>query len=140
MITKHALTKLLRAGESYRVERTSSATNTDKFCQAICAFANDLPNGGQPGYLLLGVKDDGTLSGLRVTDELQQQMAALRSDGNILPLPLMTLEKVTFPGGDVLVVEVKPSLFPPVRYCGRVWVRIGPRKDVASEVEERLLV
>ena len=35
--------KLLNDIESDRVERTISTTNTDKFAQAICAFANDLP-------------------------------------------------------------------------------------------------
>ncbi|MEI9479395.1 MAG: ATP-binding protein, partial [Deltaproteobacteria bacterium] len=138
MMTKRTLTKLFKGGESYRLERTVSTTNTDKFCQAICAFSNDLPNCGMPGYLLVGVKDDGTLAGLKVTDELLQNIAALRSDGNILPLPLMSVEKFAFAAGDVLAVEVKPSMFPPVRYRGRVWVRIGPRKDIASEAEERV--
>ena len=41
--------------ESDRVERTISTTNTDKFGQAICAFANDLPDHRQAGYLLLGI-------------------------------------------------------------------------------------
>lgn len=50
-----ALDKLIQSTESYRIEKTSSTTNTDKFCQAICAFSNDLPGGGQPGYLLIGV-------------------------------------------------------------------------------------
>lgn len=35
---------LLNDIESDRVERTFSTTNTDKFGQAICAFANDLPD------------------------------------------------------------------------------------------------
>ena len=52
---------LLNDIENDRVERTISTTNTDKFGQAICAFANDLPNHQQPGYLFLGVKDDGTV-------------------------------------------------------------------------------
>ena len=92
MMTKRTLAQLLKAGESYRLERTVSTTNTDKFCQAICAFSNDLPNGGKPGYLLIGVKDDGIVSGLKVTDDLMQNIAALRSDGNILPLPQMAVE------------------------------------------------
>lgn len=37
---------------------------------------------------------------------------------------------------DVLVAEVQPSEFPPVRYRGRVWVRVGPRKSTATEAEE----
>ena len=47
--------------ESDRAERTLSTTNTDKFGQAICAFANDMPNHKMPGYLFLGVDDDGTI-------------------------------------------------------------------------------
>ena len=38
-----------------------------------------------------------------------------------------------------MVAEVSPSLLPPVRYRGRVFVRIGPRRDIASEAEERIL-
>ena len=51
----------------------------------------------------------------------------------------MTVEKFTFEDGDVLVAEVQPSEFPPVRYRGRVWVRVGPRKSIASEAEEKIL-
>lgn len=49
----------------------------------------------------------------------------------------MTVERFVLEGGDLLVVEVKPSEFPPVRYRGRIWVRIGPRKSIASEAEEK---
>ncbi|MEM9681242.1 MAG: hypothetical protein AAF901_13040, partial [Bacteroidota bacterium] len=32
----------------------------DKLGPAICAFSNDLPDNKKEGYLLLGVRDDGT--------------------------------------------------------------------------------
>jgi ATP-dependent DNA helicase RecG len=139
MVLQSDILKIAASGESYRVERTISTKDTDKFCQAICAFANDLPKSGMPGYLLIGVSDDGILSGLKVTDELLKNITAIRSDGNILPVPQMTTEKFSFPEGDILVVEVQPSYLQPVRYRGRVWVRIGPRKDIASDAEERVL-
>ena len=53
---KDEIQTLLNDLENDRVERTISTTNTDKFGQAICAFANDLPNHQLPGYLFLGVK------------------------------------------------------------------------------------
>lgn len=130
---------LLHSTETYRVERTISTGNMDKFCEAICAFANDLPDSRKKGYLLIGANDDGSLSGLKVNDDLLKKIAAIRSDGNILPLPVMTVDKVEFPEGDLLVAEVSPSLLPPVRYRGRTFVRIGPRRDIASEAEERIL-
>ena len=126
--------------ENDRVERTISTTNTDKFGQAICAFANDLPNHAMSGYLFLGVKDNGELSGIKVTDDLLKNVAAIRTDGNIQPQPSMTVEKVSLDGIDMVMVKVEPSAFPPVRYKGRIWVRIGPRKGVANEEDERILM
>lgn len=140
MITKETLQQLLHSTETYRVERTTSTTSTDKFCEAICAFANDMPNSHEKGYLIIGAHDDGKLSGLKVDDALITSIASLRSSGNILPLPVMSVERFCFPDGDVLVAEVSPSLIPPVRYRGRVFIRIGPRRDIASEAEERLLM
>lgn len=139
MLTEGQLIRLLFDLEADRIERTVSVTNTDKFGQAICAFANDLPNHRQPGYLLIGVKDDGKLSGLTVTDELLKNLGGIRSDGNVLPQPLMNVAKFSLDGGDVAVVETFPSDLPPVRYKGRVHIRVGPRKAVANEQEERVL-
>ena len=139
MISKAEIQDLLHSTETYRIERTISTGNMDKFCEAICAFANDLPDSHKKGYLIIGAYDDGQLSGLKVDDDLLKKIAAIRSDGNILPLPVMTVDKVEFPEGDLLVAEVSPSLLPPVRYRGRTFIRIGPRRDIASEAEERLL-
>lgn len=40
MLTKDEIQSLLHSTEAYRVERTVSTGNMDKFCEAICAFAN----------------------------------------------------------------------------------------------------
>ena len=139
MITKEEIQELLHSTETYRVERTTSTNDMDKFQEAICAFSNDLPNSRKNGYLILGAYDNGTLSGLKVTDALLKKIAAIRSDGNILPVPVMSVERFVFPEGEVLVAEVTPSMLPPVRYRGRTFIRIGPRRDIATEAEERLL-
>lgn len=140
MPTPELVQALLQDLESDRIERTVSTSNTDKFAQAVCAFSNDLPNHQQPGYLLIGVDDAGRLSGLQVTDQLLQNLGALRSDGNIQPLPALQVSRCSLPGGDVAVVQVHPSDLPPVRYKGQVWIRVGPRKAIASEQEERMLM
>ncbi len=139
MITSEELRGLLLDLESDRVERTVSTGKTDKFAEAVTAFSNDLSNRRQPGYLILGAKDDGTSSGLVVTDQLLQNLAALRSDGNIQPLPVINVAKFDLAEGQVAVVEVQPSDLPPVRYKGQVHVRIGPRRGIATEQEERML-
>ena len=140
MITKDELLDLLKSTETYRVEKTISTTNMDKFCEAICAFANDMPNSKKNGYLLIGVNDDGSRNGLKVTDELLLKLSAIRTDGNILPLPVMTVDYIPFEDGDVVVVEVTPSVLPPVRYRGRTFIRVSARKDIATREEEDILV
>ncbi len=138
-ITKDEIQELLHSTETYRVERTTSTGDMDKFQEAICAFANDLPNSRKNGYLILGAYDNGELSGLKVTDDLLKKIAAIRSNGNILPIPVMSVDRFQFPEGDLLVAEVSPSDLPPVRYRGRTFIRIGPRRDIATEAEERIL-
>ena len=91
MITKDEIQELLHSTETYRVERTTStdersksrgqvrldyalqgerrrepAGDMDKFQEAICAFANDLPNSRKNGYLLLGAYDNGGKNGGKV--------------------------------------------------------------------------
>lgn len=106
MLTETEVKKLLNDIENERVERTISTTNTDKFAQAVCAFANDIRNSDLPGFLFIGANDDGTLSGLTVSDELLRNLAGLRSDGNILPSPALMVYKMVFLKGEIAVVEV----------------------------------
>ncbi|MHB1157626.1 MAG: RNA-binding domain-containing protein [Phycisphaerales bacterium] len=130
---------LLADLESFRVERTESLTNTDKFCEAICAFANDMPGCGEPGYLFVGVDKKGNPSGANIDERLLETLAGLRDNGNILPLPTMHVFKDKTQGIDIAVVEVQPSDMPPVRYKQTVWIRTGPSKDRATSEQERRL-
>lgn len=138
-MTDAELQRLLEDAESDRVEFKESAANVDRIRQAICAFANDMPGHGKPGVIFIGLRDDGSCANLAVTDELLRTLADMRSDGNILPIPLMTVRKRTLRGCEMALVVVQPSDIPPVRYRGRAWIRIGPRRALASEQEERVL-
>ena len=124
------------------MERTISTTDTQKFCEAICAFANDMAGEGKPGYLFIGADEKtGEPNGSQVTDKLLQVLSGLSADGNILPPPAMIVYKMALSSGkgDIAVVEVLPSDIPPVRYKGVVRIRRGPRKGIANESEERIL-
>ena len=59
MITKDEIQELLHSTETYRVERTTSTGDMDKFQEAICAFANDLSGSRKKGYLILRAYDNG---------------------------------------------------------------------------------
>jgi ATP-dependent DNA helicase RecG len=67
-MTDEELGRLLANVESDRSERQQSLADPDKVRQAICTFANDLPNHGSPGVLFIGAKDDGSCAGLAITD------------------------------------------------------------------------
>jgi ATP-dependent DNA helicase RecG len=134
-----ALEQLFQDLESDRVERKASDADRNKIRQAVCAFANDLPNHRQPGVIFIGVNDDGSCASLSITDDLLLRLAEMRSDGNILPFPVLTVGKKTIDGCDVVAVVVEPSDAPPVRFHGRVWIRVGPRRASATAEEERRL-
>ncbi len=134
------LEELLQDIESDRAERKESLSDKDRIGQAICAFANDLPNHGLPGVVFVGARDDGTCANLNLTDRLLQTLGGMRSDGNILPLPTMTVEKRTLRGCDHAIIIVEPSHAPPVRYKGVSWIRVGPRRARATAEEERRLI
>src|SRR5262245_49079888 len=103
------LLKLLQDLESDRVERKVSGADRDRICEAICAVANDLPNHQRPGVLFIGVGDDGSCAHLTITDELLLALAGMRSDGNIMPFPAMTVQKKILRGCELAVVVVEPA-------------------------------
>ena len=142
-LTDEDLLALIHDLESDRAERkqTWKGDAPEKGRQAVCAFANDLPNHGQPGVLMVGVKDDGTPMGPEfvVTDELLMTLADIKTDGKITPPPTLTVAKRHLLGREVAVVTVWPADAPPVRLEGRIWIRTGPRRGQASAQDERVL-
>jgi len=128
--------------ESDCVERKQSFQGEapKKVREAVCSFANDLAGHGVPGVVLIGVHDNGTIMpGFVVSDELLLSLASIKTDGNIVPPPSLFVEKRLLQGGDVAVVTVLPCDTPPVRYQGRVHVRWGPRRGLATAQDERIL-
>lgn len=140
MIDEAKVRTLIQDLESDRIERTISIRE-DKLGPAVCALSNDFSNHKQSGYILLGLNDDGSFAGKIWKDEDLQQIGNIKTNGNVLPQPTLVVSQVfSFDKGEVVVIEVKPSLYPPVRYNGRCWIRIGPRRDKATIDEERILV
>jgi ATP-dependent DNA helicase RecG len=127
--------------ESETVERKESISGDvpKKIRQAICAFANDLPDTKREGVIFVGVKDNGTPTGLPITDQLLLTLSQMKDDGNILPIPSMSVNKHTLNGTDVAVITVQPADMPPVRCYGEIRIRTGPRKAIASAQDERIL-
>lgn len=139
--TEAELLQIIATGEADCVEFKESLAGDapTRIREAICAFANDLAGHEKPGLVFVGVKDDGTIGHLAVTDRLLQQLADMKTDGNIVPPPSLTVAKHTLQGKEVAVVAVQPSNSPPVRFKGAIHVRIGPRRSIATAQDERIL-
>lgn len=139
--TDEQLLEIIAAGESDRVEFKESLQGDSPkgIRQAICAFANDLPNHEEPGIAFVGVEKDGTLLGEPITEAMLLQLADMKTDGNIVPPPTLMVEKRVLQGQEVAIVVVQPSDSTPVRFKGTIQVRIGPRRGIAVAQEERIL-
>ena len=58
------LRKLVAGGEGLRLEFKAKANHPDKIARSLCSFCN-----ASGGTLLLGINDDGLISGVRYPDE-----------------------------------------------------------------------
>jgi ATP-dependent DNA helicase RecG len=140
MLSDDELRRLLHQFEADHVERTVSVTDRRKFGEAICAFANDLPDRRSVGVLFVGVKDNGDCANIAIEEKLLQLLMGFRTDGTILPPPVFAVRCHRLDGCTMAIVEVTPSDNPPIKYDGRVCIRIGPRRGFATSEEERRLI
>jgi ATP-dependent DNA helicase RecG len=139
MLDPNDIVRLLKDTETDLVERKESLSDKNRVFQAICAYANDLPGHAEPGYIIVGARDDGSPAGLEITDPLLLTLAGMRDSGKVLPIPHMDVHSVAIGANRVAVIRVFPSDSPPVRLDGQVWIRVGPRRALASAEEERRL-
>lgn len=126
-----------------RVERPNlefkqDASGRDALRRAIGALSNDLGSHGV-GHLVIGVDKHGRAVGTDVSDEALLQVANIRNEGKILPLPVMAVDRASFDRVPCVVVRVEPSPHPPVAVDGVVWVRPGPTTRRATPDDERVL-
>jgi len=136
-MTDEELIRLARERrEGPHVEFKRSPSDRRDIRRTVCAFANDLANSGTPGVLFVGLEDDGSCAKLVVDDCLLQNLSQIRDEGSILPRPSIEVRRLAVDGCEIAVLVVHPSAFPPVRYDGRVWVRVGSTNRQATPEEE----
>lgn len=141
VLSDEELLQIIAADESDRVEFKEALAGDapTRIREAICAFANDLPGRQEPGFVLIGLNRNRRIIGVEVTDRLLRQLADMKTDGNIVPPPSLSVEKRTLNDKDIAVVAVQPSNSPPVRFRGAIHVRTGPRRGIATAQDERML-
>jgi hypothetical protein len=127
------LIRLIAAGEVGGAERKAGLP-AGGLGPSVAAFAN---SGG--GWLLLGVRDDGTICGFKAPgrahahDWVRDQLQAA-----VDPLPEFRTATVSTANGDVIVIRVLPSAVTPhlVRATGVVYVRVpGGKRPADSQAK-----
>jgi predicted HTH transcriptional regulator len=117
------LEEWLRQGEGPTLDFKYRLDNPHKTAQAMCAFAN-----AQGGRLLVGVKDNGTIKGVRAQEEWHaiEQAALLYTQPQLSPQPKVWKHL----GKEVLEIEILPHPKKPVLAKGEdgtwlAWYRDG---------------
>jgi ATP-dependent DNA helicase RecG len=125
------------ASESERVEWKQSQADVGDILHAACALANDLADSRRPGFLVLGIANDGRIVGVQGNlDQEQQKLANRLSSTRLLPTPTYSMEAVEREGKNVLVVRIDPYPVPPVVVVdGTAWIRRGTVTERAREAD-----
>jgi ATP-dependent DNA helicase RecG len=125
------------ASESERVEWKQSQADVSDILHAACALANDLADSRRPGFLVLGIANDGRIAGLPGDlDQEQQKLANRLSSTRLLPTPTYNMEIVERDGKNLLVVRIDSYPVPPVvTVDGTAWIRRGTVTERAREAD-----
>lgn len=134
------LLELVRNGENSGVEFKRDDVHPDELAKELCALANL-----EGGHVLLGVEDDGTISGLtRTAAQAEQWVMNICRGDNLRPPLIPYWETIDVDGRTVGVVTL-PADLPDKPYeakRGRAWVvyiRRGTTSVEASREEQARL-
>ncbi len=121
---KKELLKLIGTGEGLTLEfKENIGSNLGK---EICAFANT--NGGK---IILGIKDDGDVSGIKITNSLKSQIQDYAR--NMDPAFSVETEDVE----NILVIHVPEGRGKPYSVNGQFFIRVGANSQQLSRNEVR---
>ena len=132
MDDKHFLQSLIREGEHQQQDFKYKVSDAQKLAKSVSAFANT-----DGGRLLIGVRDDGNMSGVRSEEEIyMMHLAAYRY---CRPEASIKFDTYHVDGRTIVVATIPPSDRRPI--CAvdengklRAYIRIADENIVASPV------
>ena len=132
----HYLQRLIDEGEHQRQDFKYKVTDANKLAKSVSAFANT--NGGR---LLVGVRDDGHLSGVRSEEEIYMLQEA--ATHYCQPAADISFETFVAEGRTIVVATVPEASCKPIRaLCDdgkwRAYIRVDDENFVASPVHVRI--
>lgn len=135
------LKRLVRSGEGLETEFKLKTNHPEKIMKEVVAFANT-----SGGKLIIGVSDDGRLSGLKFPEE-DRYILEKAMDKYIYPMVDYEVELVKLPEDkSILIYDIKPSPFKPhyVAIDGnsenrKAYVRVADKSIQASKEVREIL-
>ena len=132
MDDKRYLTSLIREGEHQQQDFKYRVSDACKLAKSVSAFANT-----DGGRLLIGVRDDGHLSGVRSEEEIYMMHQAAYK--YCRPEASIKFDTYHVDGRTIVIATVPPSERRPVCAIGedgktRAYIRIADENIVASPV------
>ena len=132
MDDKRYLLSLIREGEHQQQDFKYRVTDARKLAKSVSAFANT-----DGGRLLIGVRDDGHLSGVRSEEEIYMMHQAAYK--YCKPEPSIKFETFHADGRTIVVCTIPPSDKRPICTIDeegkqRAYIRIADENIVASPV------
>ena len=125
--------KLILEGEGQSLDFKKRITSCEKIAKTMVSFANN-----KGGRLLVGVSDDGTISGLKSEEEDRYM---LNQAANLFCKPALEpiFEEIYVDDKLVLVVEIKESTSKPHYAMGEdkkwwVYIRVKDKSILASKI------
>lgn len=125
-----SIDELWRQGENSAVEFKSASVRADNLAREMVAFANT-----DGGAILLGVEDDGHVSGLKAAFDYEEWAANIARN-NVVPALEVRLSIQRLEAQRVLLIEVPKGRDKPYQTSANQFlVRIGSTNRVATQPE-----
>ncbi len=124
------ITDILSQGENSAVEFKSAATTPEMVAREMISFANT--NGG---VILVGVEDDGTVSGVDTGKQNETWASNIARDAVVPPLNVDS-QIVDYQGNNLLCIDVPKGKHKPYQsVSGKYYIRVGSTNRTPSQVE-----
>ncbi len=128
MSTVANIQTLIQQGENTQIEFKSAAARPESIAREIVAFANTFG-----GSLLIGVEDNGTITGIE--SSLETRIANI-SRNNIIPALQLAVQETEIDGKTICLITVPKGQDRPYQtQDGKYWLRAGSTNRMATKEE-----
>ena len=124
------ITELIAQGENNAVEFKSAQVRAESIAKEMVAFSNT-----QGGVLLIGVEDNGDVTGLGGREDVGEWLANIARE-NVLPPIDPKIENIGFQGKSIIIIELEKGKDKPYQTNKHQFlIRVGSTNRTATHAE-----